>query len=84
MINRAVEIAGFLTQHGWDDADQSPLAADFSPRRYARLQRDDGKRAILMDADTDQKTPDFIAVARILHHCEISAPEIFVPRNLRP
>lgn len=77
MKNRAVEIAGFLAQNNWDGAAETPLDADFSPRRYARLQRDDGKRAILMDADADQKTPDFLAIAKILHQCEISAPEIF-------
>lgn len=77
MNRRAVEIAGFLVQNGWDGAADTPLDADLSPRRYARLQRDDGKRAILMDADTDQKTPDFLAVAKILRQCDISVPEIF-------
>jgi aminoglycoside/choline kinase family phosphotransferase len=77
MTHRAVEIAGFLAQNGWDGAAETALDADLSPRRYARLQRDDGKRAILMDADADQKTPDFLAVAKILRQCDISVPEIF-------
>ncbi len=75
--HRAVEIAGFLAQSGWDGADQMPFEADFSPRRYARLDREDGKRAILMDADADQKTDEFVMVARLLRSLDISAPEIF-------
>jgi aminoglycoside/choline kinase family phosphotransferase len=77
MMNRAVQIAGFLAQNGWDSAAAIPLAADFSPRRYARLEKTDGARAILMDADDGQKTPELIAVAKLLRGCEISAPEIF-------
>lgn len=77
MKNRGVEIAGFLAQHGWDDALQSDVPADFSPRRYARLKRADGKRAILMDADRDQKTEEFIDIAMLLRSLDISAPEIY-------
>ena len=77
MINRGVEIAGFLTHHKWGDALQTPFEADFSPRRYARLIRTDGCRAILMDADPDQKTPQFIAIAELLRQIDIRAPTIF-------
>ena len=112
MTNRAVEIAGFLTQHGWDDAEQFPFAADFSPRRYARLVRSGGDysapanvgvsskkvcsptlagvtapgsatsmagttRAVLMDADESQKTPEFVGIATILRGAGLSAPEIY-------
>lgn len=77
MKNRPVEIAGFLAQHGWGDALQSDVPADFSPRRYARLKRADGKRAILMDADPDQKTEYFIDIAKFLRSMDISAPEIY-------
>lgn len=76
MINRGVQIAGFLVQHKWDDAHQVAFDADFSPRRYARLIKDDGRHAILMDADPDQKTPQFLAIAKLLAELGISAPAI--------
>lgn len=76
MNKRAVEIAGFLAQSGWGDTDNMPLAADLSPRRYARLENNQKHRAILMDADDDQKTIEFIALAKALRHCGISAPDI--------
>ncbi len=77
MSNRAVEIAGFLEQQGWGNAADTPLDADLSPRRFTRLQHDDGRRAILMDADADQKTEDFVVIDKILRGYDISAPEIF-------
>ncbi len=76
-LNRGIEIAGFLAQSGWDDADQSPFHADFSTRRYARLRRSDGATAILMDADADQKTVEFVQVAKLLRGLSLSAPEVF-------
>lgn len=75
--NRAVEIAGFLSQYGWESAHHAAFEADFSSRRYARLIHDDGRRAILMDADLDQKTSMFVQVARILTELEIAAPVIY-------
>ena len=76
MINRGVEIAGFLAQHKWDDAQQVAFEADFSPRRYARLIKPDGRHALLMDADPDQKTPHFVRIDKVLRQLDISAPEI--------
>ena len=55
MNNRALEIAEFLQRCGWDNAHVTPLAADFSPRHYARLEFGDGRRAIMMDADPIRK-----------------------------
>ena len=75
-MNRALEITEFLSQHGWDTADQMPLEADFSPRRFARLRQEDGRRAILMDADPDQKTPEFTDIAKLLRGVDVSAPNI--------
>ena len=79
MKNRAVEIMVFLVHAGWDAAQQTPLQADFSTRRFARLERGDPlpHRAILMDADPGQKTEQFVVLAGILQKCEISAPEIY-------
>ena len=82
MSNRAVEIAGFLAQSGWESAAPAPLEGDFSPRRYARLENN-GKRAILMDAGPDQRTPQFIMLAKLLRGLDISAPEIYAADPLR-
>lgn len=71
------DTAAFLARHGWSDAAAVALPADFSTRRYARLTKTSGATAILMEADEDQKTPQFIAVAEILRDTGVHAPEIF-------
>ena len=84
-MNRVLELTAFLHRYGWDSALQIPFAADFSPRRYARLQHPDGRQAVLMDADIDQKTPQFIALAKIVRDLGLSAPDIYAadpPRGL--
>jgi aminoglycoside/choline kinase family phosphotransferase len=81
-MNRAAEIAGFLETAGWADADIESMPADFSPRRYARLLHADGCHAILMDADKDQKTPQFVALAKVLLDLGLSAPEIYAQQAL--
>lgn len=48
--DRMDEIAAFLADAGWGAAPCVPLAADASFRRYFRLVRPDGARAVLMDA----------------------------------
>lgn len=83
MSQRAVEIAGFLTQNGWDKARPTAMEADFSLRRYARLERDDGKHAILMDADPEQKTFAFVAITKLLRRNDITTPEIFAADPMR-
>lgn len=75
--HRGLAIAGFLAQQGWDHAVPTPLAADFSSRRYARLVKEDQQSAILMDADEDQKTVSFVHIAKVLEALDISAPRIF-------
>jgi aminoglycoside/choline kinase family phosphotransferase len=75
--NRPLNIAAFLDQNGWGDAEQSPFLADFSPRRYARLKQVDGRNAILMDADANQKAFEFIQVSALLRSLGLSAPEIY-------
>lgn len=77
MNDRALEISAFLEQSGWNDAELMPFMADFSPRRYARLQIFDGKTAILMDADRDQKTPEFLEIAELLRSLNLSSPQIY-------
>lgn len=77
MTTRPLEIADFLNRNGWNRAVVQPLEADFSPRRYARLTKENGETAFLMDADPDQKTPLFITIADILRRADIRAPQIY-------
>ena len=74
---RPIEIASFLDQEGWGEASAACFPGDFSKRRYARLTKSDGSTAILMDADTDQKSDIFVKVAAELRHLGIAAPEIY-------
>ncbi|MFA5955281.1 tRNA (adenosine(37)-N6)-threonylcarbamoyltransferase complex ATPase subunit type 1 TsaE [Hyphomicrobium sp.] len=56
-LNRFAAIRLFLEKAGWSNASTafSYLQGDASPRRYARLVKADGSRAILMDSP---RTPD--------------------------
>ena len=73
--------AEFLHQHGWGDAELSPVAGDASFRRYFRV-RDGDRRAILMDAPPPHEDPrPFIHIAEYLKNSGFAAPEIFA-RNL--
>lgn len=73
--------AEFLNQHGWGDAELSPVAGDASFRRYFRV-RDGDRRAILMDAPPPHEDPrPFINIAEYLKNVGFAAPEIFA-RNL--
>ncbi|MGB9153539.1 MAG: phosphotransferase [Alphaproteobacteria bacterium] len=76
-INRPLEIAAFLDQNRWEESAIQPLDGDFSTRRYARLAKADGRTALLMDADSDQKTLQFVAIAKILRKTGLQAPEIY-------
>ncbi|MFA4994272.1 MAG: phosphotransferase [Bdellovibrionales bacterium] len=77
MSSRPLEIAAFLEQHQWNRAQTQALCSDFSTRRYARLTNDSGKTAFLMDAEEDQKTPQFVELAKVLRQMGINAPEIY-------
>ncbi len=74
---RPLEIAAFLDRCGWGEAENHPLDGDFSTRRYARLVKKSGEKAVLMDADAVQKTPQFLAVARYLRSLGLKSPEIY-------
>ncbi|MDE1900087.1 MAG: phosphotransferase [Alphaproteobacteria bacterium] len=76
-VARPLEITAFLDRAGWGAATAQGFDGDFSPRRYARLTRDGGATAILMDADANQKTPAFVAVAAILRRCGVRVPDIY-------
>jgi N-acetylmuramate 1-kinase len=74
MTGRVFEIAEFLQRHGWDQAHLVPFPADFSTRRYARLELGNGQNAILMDADHHHKTSAFVAIDKLLYNLDISSP----------
>ena len=54
---RTAEIDTFLAHAGWDDAARLPLGQDASTRRYIRLVKPDGRRAMLMDAPRIESEP---------------------------
>jgi tRNA threonylcarbamoyl adenosine modification protein YjeE len=58
-IARLAEVYRFLERKGWGttDAHLTYLQGDASPRRYARLRKDNGDRAILMDAPRQPDGP---------------------------
>jgi aminoglycoside/choline kinase family phosphotransferase len=75
--DRAERIDRFLAAAGWGDARRQPLAGDASFRRYVRLERPDGARAMLMDAPPPQEdVRPFVGVDAHLRRLGFSAPEI--------
>jgi hypothetical protein len=71
------KVSAFLKTAGWNAARITPVHADFSSRRFSRLEKPDGTRAILMQADADQKTAQFVNIAGVLRELDISAPAIY-------
>jgi aminoglycoside/choline kinase family phosphotransferase len=70
-------VGEFLASCGWADARVEPLAGDASFRRYFRVQLDDGRQAVLMDAPPPHEDPrPFVSVAEWLVSIGLSAPEI--------
>ena len=70
-------LAAFLAEAGWEGAAISPLPGDASFRRYFRLSRSDGARAMLMHAPAPHEDPaPFLAVARWLSAHGMRAPAI--------
>lgn len=74
-IDRLAKIRAFLTGAGWTGprSRMSYLQGDASPRRYARLSRADGERAIVMDAPRRPDGPpirDRLPYSRIAHLAE--------------
>lgn len=80
---RIADIHDFLSVNGWNgsDARLSYLQGDASPRRYARLQKDDGHRCILMDSPRQPDGPavrDGKPYSRIAHLAEDVRPFVAV------
>lgn len=66
----------FLSAHGWDGAEISPLAGDASFRRYFRVRHGD-RLAVLMDAPPPHEDPrPFVMVADWLCGLGLSAPQV--------
>ncbi len=78
MIARQDQANSFLTNARWDAALRAPLAGDASNRRYERLTRPDGTRAVLMDAPPEkgEDVRPFVTIARHLTNLGLSAPQI--------
>ena len=78
MPERDAKIAAFAADAGWGTAERRPLAGDASNRRYLRLIRPDGARAVLMDAPASrgEDVRPFAAIARYLRGLGLSAPAL--------
>jgi len=76
------EAVEFLQAEEWESPKIEFMTADFSSRQFVRVQRDnkDPRHVILMLAEPDQKTPQFVALSRILRQCGLSAPMVYAAR----
>ncbi|WP_372892941.1 aminoglycoside phosphotransferase family protein [Rhodosalinus sp.] len=83
-MTREAAHRAFLSVAGWAEADTAPLAGDASARRYLRLTRHDGARAVLMDADpaTGEDVRPFRRVAEFLRGAGLSAPEVLAADDI--
>ena len=78
MGEREEQIANFLEAAGWAGSGATKMSGDLSPRKYTRLKKRDGSRAVLMDADPKvmRSTPSYIAMTEWLQDVGLSAPKI--------
>lgn len=78
----AVDVRGakrraFWQRAGWDDANETPLAADASFRRYFRLKHKDGRAAVVMDAPPEKEdVRPFVSIGEILSGFGYSVPRL--------
>ena len=71
-------IMPFLAQSGWDDAALDAVPGDASFRRYFRLKKTEGQRAIVMHAPPPHEDPQpFLDVTQYLRKHDFRAPEIY-------
>ena len=71
-------IPPFLAQSGWADAALDAVPGDASFRRYFRLKKAEGQRAILMHAPPPHEDPQpFLDVTDYLRKNDFRAPEIY-------
>src|SRR6056297_3542562 len=78
MLDRTARIDRFIRVAGWAGSAVTPLAGDASNRRYLRLRKPGGDRAVLMDAPpgTGEDVRPFLRVARHLAALGFSPPRI--------
>lgn len=75
--DRPERLRAFLAAQGWGAARRAPLAGDASFRRYERLEKSDGARAMLMDAPPSKEdVRPFVSLARHLTALGFSAPHV--------
>lgn len=76
---REAQLQAFLKGCDWGNAERGPLAGDASNRKYERLSKSDGSKAVLMDAPPDrgEDVRPFQRIADFLSQNGMSAPEIF-------
>ncbi|MCL2473754.1 MAG: phosphotransferase [Alphaproteobacteria bacterium] len=75
-----LEISEFLKSTGWGEhVSMDWFSGDFSSRRYARLKRGQ-ESAILMAADKNQKTKEFIKIAAFLKALGVHTPSIIAEK----
>jgi len=85
-LDRLAAARAFIADAGWGDAGIAYLQGDASTRRYARLKRDDGSSAVLMDAPRQPDGPvvrDGKPYSRIAHLAEDVKPFVAIGRALR-
>lgn len=87
-IERLAAIRTFTAAHGWGGADTrfAYLQGDASARRYARLAKRDGQRAILMDSPRQPDGPAIrngLPYSRIAHLAEDVRPFVAIADALR-
>ena len=76
--NIPATIFPFLVQSGWDEAALDAVPGDASFRRYFRLKKAEGQRAILMHAPPPHEDPQpFLDVTDYLRQNDFRAPEIY-------
>lgn len=78
-MTRAQKAQAFLATTDWAMAQITPLAGDASNRRYERLTKPCGAKAVLMDAPPEkgEDVRPFIAIAQYLLGLGLSAPRIY-------
>lgn len=85
---REQAIQRFLATAGWADADRRHLTGDASHRRYERLVRSDGARALLMDAPHDRNDSEIPGTggrtySQIAHLAQDCRPFVAVANHLK-
>jgi len=70
-------LTGIAAQHGLQIESLRLASADASFRRYFRIDAQDGRRRIIMDAPPDQEnSAPFVKVAALMHAAGVRAPQV--------